>query len=179
MNEFIESIAPGAVSVLVALLVGATGYMIAGFNESKRWQRQQRIALYREITKYERSLVLDIKNYLEQQKSHYNNYPQENDYSSDNYAYMHSVEHINNTSRKLSKRIKGSYKFRYDLEIIGSTKAQKLYNTYLDLLITWVGASFDGNTKNEERSQQKKAWSKFIDQAQRDLGLKHWWNPGP
>lgn len=51
-----ETLTSSVIGALIALAIGAVGYVIAAFNESRRWQRQQRVIIYTKIAKHHKMI---------------------------------------------------------------------------------------------------------------------------
>jgi hypothetical protein len=176
---------PAVISVLIALAIGAVGYAIAAFNEGRRWQRQQRIACYTGVAKIHRKFVLlaeddiglknristieeflDGRSAIEPPGATHENANRLIDLHNENKSALVA----------LSQDINVAYA---ESELLSSDRLGRKLGTFVERLNEWYEALPDGHNLAHLRLLQDKAWLEFLDQAQRDLGLRNWWNRRP
>lgn len=175
-----STVIPAVISVLIALAIGAVGYVIAAFNEGKRWQRQQRVRSYIQLTKVHHEFLEQMRQLASSVIEYQEKYPDR-----DNMERSKAIEHnsfagqhneaISNLER-LSVTLQRSHA---ESELLATEKAVDLLNVYIARTNDWSESSGMGLGTMDQEALQLQAWEAFLDQAQRDLGLKHWWNRRP
>lgn len=186
MTEFIQE-AQSAIKaldstllgIILTLILGAIGYLIAGSHENRKWKRQQRLEIYLVITKLHASLEAKSTELIRALEKH--RLSKRSKLTTETNETEHKVESNNVYLECLA--ILNELKTQLAIcSILGTPKIMTTIDKYLDAsidrfdrVIKSTKSDADEEISSDVEHDQYVAWSTFLYQAQRDLGLRPLW----
>lgn len=177
------TVVPAVISILIGLAIGAVGYIIAALNETRKWKRQQRLELYLDIVRLQKNLRSNSNGIIKASTKLFDKRKQGTLSEDELQELKDVVKHFGEASSTVLIQIDTQMAICRILGTTGITEAVDKYGKAATALfkheVDLVDSAESRDSLEKLQGDSDRAWLLFLDQAQRDLGLKHWWNKHP